>query len=95
MDVWATHNIDNYVSRGANTPTIALTKTQHAATTDVYRKWLFEKTGKEVGGHVDWSKVSPQEMQQLTESMFDAASVPEAARREYYRAFHQYIYRGD
>ncbi|WP_081444730.1 hypothetical protein [Blastopirellula marina] len=61
----------------------------------MYRDWLFEQTGKRVGGRVDWSKVSPQEMQRLTERMFDAASVPDAARREYYRAFRQYIYRGN
>lgn len=95
LDVWAKHNIDDYVSRGTRTPTVALTKTQHEATRKVYRDWLFEQTGKRVGGRVDWSKVSPQEMQRLTERMFDAASVPDAARREYYQAFHQYIYRSN
>ncbi|BDG36342.1 pre-toxin TG domain-containing protein [Saccharococcus caldoxylosilyticus] len=93
LDVWAKHNIPNYVSRGADTPTIALTKEQHDATKRVYREWLYEKTGKKVGGKVDWKSVSPQEVQQLTERMFDAANVPQSARRDYYRAFHQYIYR--
>jgi hypothetical protein len=93
LDVWAKHNIPNYVSRGADTPTIALTKEQHDATKMVYREWLYEKTGKKVGGKVDWKSVSPQEVQQLTERMFDAANVPQSARRDYYRAFHQYIYR--
>jgi predicted ribonuclease toxin of YeeF-YezG toxin-antitoxin module len=93
LDVWAKHNIPNYVSRGTDTPTIALTKAQHDATKSVYREWLYEKTGKKVGGKVDWKTVSPQEMHQLTERMFDAANVPQSARREYYRAFHQYIYR--
>ncbi|MED0703753.1 hypothetical protein [Aeribacillus composti] len=93
LDVWAKHNVPNYVSRGADTPTVALTKAQHDVTKAVYRQWLYEKTGKNVGGKVDWKTVSPREMQQLTERMFDAAGVPQSARREYYRAFHQYIYR--
>jgi hypothetical protein len=94
LDVWAKHNIDNYVSRGARTPTLALTNAQHEAATRVYRDWLFEQTGKRVGGRVDWSKISPQEMQSLANRMFDAADVPEAARLEYFRAFYQYVYRG-
>lgn len=93
LDVWAKHNVPNYVSRGADTPTVALTKAQHDVTKAVYRQWLYEKTGKNVGGKVDWKTVSPREMQQLTERMFDAAGVPQSARRGYYRAFHQYIYR--
>ncbi|PEJ72830.1 hypothetical protein CN888_16475 [Bacillus wiedmannii] len=80
MDVWAKHNVPDYVSRGANTPTIALTKEQHNATKAVYRQWLFEKTGKKVGGKVDWKSVSPKEIQELTEKMFDAANVPRLAR---------------
>ncbi|WP_257143498.1 sugar-binding protein, partial [Bacillus cereus] len=93
MDVWAKHNVPDYVSRGANTPTIALTKEQHNATKAVYRQWLFEKTGKKVGGKVDWKSVSPKEIQELTEKMFDAANVPRLARQEYYRAFNQYNFR--
>ncbi|PEY52154.1 sugar-binding protein [Bacillus cereus] len=93
MDVRAKHNVPDYVSRGANTPTIALTKEQHNATKAVYRQWLFEKTGKKVGGKVDWKSVSPKEIQELTEKMFDAANVPRLARQEYYRAFNQYNFR--
>ena len=70
-----------------------MTKAQHDVTKAVYRQWLYEKTGKNVGGKVDWKTVSPREMQQLTERMFDATGVPQSARRGYYRAFHQYIYR--
>jgi hypothetical protein len=92
LDVWASHNIPGYVSRGANTPTIALTGAQHAATKAVYRDWLFEQTGRRVGGSVNWSHVSPREIQSLTNRMLDAAGVPGAARAEYFRVFHQYIY---
>ncbi len=65
---------------------------QHAATKSVYRDWLFERTGKKVGGKVNWSEVSPQEIQGLSERMFDAAKVPQEARVEYYREFNRYIY---
>ncbi|WP_439390258.1 T7SS effector LXG polymorphic toxin [Bacillus velezensis] len=93
MDVWAKHNVPNYVSRGSNTPTVALTKEQHNATKKVYREWLFEKTGKKVGGKVNWKEVSPREIQELTEKMFDAANVPIEARQQYYNAFNQYNFR--
>ncbi|WP_339181571.1 ribonuclease YeeF family protein [Bacillus sp. FSL R5-0560] len=93
MDVWAKHNVRNYVSRGSNTPTVALTKEQHNATKKVYREWLYEKTGKKVGGKVNWKEVSPREIQDLTEKMFDAAKVPKEARQQYYNAFNQYNFR--
>jgi toxin YokI len=54
---------------------------------------LFDKTGKKVGGQINWTKISPKEMQSLSERMFDAANVPQSARQEYYRAFNQYNYR--
>ncbi len=93
MDVWAKHNVPNYVSRGGNTITVALIKEQHDATKAIYRQWLYEKTGKKVGGKVDWQSVSPKEIQELTEKMFDAAKVPNSARQEYYNAFNRYNYR--
>ncbi|MDQ0233421.1 hypothetical protein J2S19_004768 [Metabacillus malikii] len=93
MDVWAKHNVPNYVSRGGNTPTLALTKEQHDATKAVYRQWLYEKTGKKVGGKIDWQSVSPREIQELTERMFDAANVPKSARQEYYNSFNKYNFR--
>lgn len=54
--------------------------------------WLFEKTGKQVEGVIDWTKISPQEVQALLNRMFDAAKVPQAARDAYMCAFNQYIY---
>ncbi len=92
LDVWATHNIDGYKSRASKSTTIALTNSQHDATKSVYRDWLFEKTGKRVGGKVDWKTVSAQEIQSLSERMFDAANVPMSARRNYYSEFNKYIY---
>lgn len=93
LDVWASNNVPGYVSRASNNPTIALTKKQHEATKGVYREWLQEKTGRKVGGKIDWSKITPNEVQALSERMLDAAKVPQKAREEYYQAFNKYIYR--
>lgn len=41
---------------------------------------------------MDWKTVSPQEIQSLSERMFDAANVPMSARRNYYSEFNKYIY---
>ena len=79
------------MSRGPSTPTLTLTPEQHAATKAVYRDWLFEKTGKRVGGRVEWKKVSWPEVKGLAERMFDAAKVPPPARQRYYEIFRQYV----
>ena len=92
LDVWAKNNIKGYKSRASKSTTIALTKKQHDATKAVYRDWLYEKTGKKVGGKIDWTSISPKEIQTLSERMFDAAGVPNYARRNYYSKFNKYIY---
>lgn len=94
LDIWATHNIEGYPSRATHNPTIELTKAQPDATKVAYRDWLEEKTGKRVGGKVDWTKVSPREAYHLSERMFDAAGVPQDARNKYYSEFNKYIYTG-
>lgn len=71
---------------------MALTVSQHAATQDVLRQWLFDQTGRRVGGVIDWTNVGPREIQQLAYDMFDAAGVPKEAVQNYFSAFHQYIY---
>ena len=88
----AKNNIKGYKSRESKSTTIALTKKQHDATKAVYRDWLYEKTGKKVGGKIDWTSISPKEIQTLSERMFDAAGVPNYARRNYYSKFNKYIY---
>ncbi len=93
LDVWAKNNITGYVSREDTGPAIALTDAQHEATKAVYRQWLFDLTGKYIGGSVDWTTISARDMQELSESMFDAAGVPDEARQAYYEAFYRYIYR--
>ena len=92
LDVWAKNNICGYKSRANDSTTIVLTREQHAATKSVYREWLYEKTGRKVGGKVNWKNISPQDIQSLSEKMFDAAGVPDYTRRNYYNEFNKYIY---
>jgi RHS repeat-associated protein len=93
LDKWASENIPGYVSRAADNPTVALTKAQHDATKAVYRDWLYDMTGRRVGGKINWTAVSPRDIYDLSERMFDSAGVPNDVRQEYYSAFNQYIYR--
>jgi hypothetical protein len=92
LDAWAKNNIPGYVSRASGSTTMALTPAQHAATKAVYRDWLQSMTGKAVGGKVDWKSVSPREMLNLSERMFNAAGVSQAQRNAFYAEFNRYIY---
>jgi RHS repeat-associated protein len=94
LDVWASHNVPGYVSRASHNPAIALTKTEHDFTKKAYRDWLEKKTGRRVGGAVDWSKVSRAEVNRLAEKMFDEAKVPKSARKNYYQAFSKSLRKG-
>ena len=91
MDMWAQKNIPGYKPRPADSTAMALTPEQHNATRSVFGKWKYENYGFK--GQVDWKSISPQQIQKLSEDMFDAAKVPQAARRDYYQEFHKYIYR--
>ena len=94
LDIWMSKNIPSYGGvRPRNSPTIALSKKNHSATKKVYRDWLEQKTGKRVGGKIDWENVTPREISTLTEKMFDSAKVPLESRNNYYRALNQYLYR--
>lgn len=92
LDAWAKENIPGYRSRAADNPAIELSTNNHAATKAVFREWLTENYGKPVGVKVDWANVSPREVLNLTERMFDAARVPQTVRNNYYRTFNQYVY---
>jgi len=92
LDVWSKHNVPGYKSRAAGSTTVALTKAEHDATKAVYRDWLEARTGRRVGGKVDWKTVSPREIFDLSERMFDAAGVSQAARNDYYSEFTGYLY---
>ncbi|MBZ5793560.1 DUF6531 domain-containing protein, partial [Burkholderia contaminans] len=95
LDVWMAKNVPEYGGKyPTNSPTIALSNESHSATKAAYRDWLTAKTGRPVGGKVDWEAVTNREMQQLSEQMFEAANVPQASREAYYRALNQYLYTG-
>jgi hypothetical protein len=94
LDVWASQNVPGYVSRAAGSPTVALSNDAHAATNAIYREWLTANYGKPVGIKVDWTSVSPREVFNLSEKMFDAARISPAIRNDYYRSFNRYIYGG-
>jgi hypothetical protein len=92
LDVWAKENIPGYVSRAPGTPTVVMQPETHSVTKTVYRDWVEERTGRRVGGAVDWKSITPQEAQAISEKMFDAAKVPTETRELYYRLFNQHIH---
>ncbi|RPD43604.1 hypothetical protein DNI29_23435 [Hymenobacter sediminis] len=73
---------------------MALTQSQHSNTKSIYRDWLEQRTGRRVGGKVDWTTVSEAEVRDLSEKMFDAANVPQPARDAYYKKFSDYVSNG-
>jgi hypothetical protein len=82
------------LDRASHNPAIALSTDEHSATKKAYRDWLEEKTGKRVGGVIDWSKIFKAEIKKLSERMFDDAKVPKAARKNYYAVFNKYLKKG-
>lgn len=72
MDVWAKNNIPGYKSYDKNSTAVALSTANHNATRSEFIKWVMEKTGSP-SGKIDWTKVSPREIQELTERLFDSA----------------------
>ncbi len=89
MDAWARNNIPGYISRQYSQPTIQLTKELHDAAHEAERTWMKKTFGKVRG---NWNKITPQQIFELSEIMFDAAGVPEQIRSDYYRQFNEYIY---
>lgn len=66
--------------------------THHGATKQVFRDWLQANYGRPVGVRVDWQSMGPREILGLSEEMFDAAGVPQAARDTYYGELTHYLY---
>ena len=92
MDAWLKNNVPGYKTRAGDSTTMALTPSDHAATKSVFRDWLETNYGKPVGVKVDWKSMDPREIHQLSENMFDAAGVPQAARDAYYSELNKYLY---
>ena len=91
LDIWASANIPGYARRNPNAPIILLTGSQHNKTIEVFNQWRLNKTGS-ITGRIDWSTISPHELQALAEQMFEAAGVPSEAREAYYKVFDKYLY---
>jgi RHS repeat-associated protein len=92
LDKWLSENVPGYVSRAKASLAIRLSEEHHAATKAVFREWLEARTGRPVGGVVDWTTVTPREIYTLSEKMFDAAKVPAATREQFYSILTSIIY---
>jgi hypothetical protein len=92
LDMWAKmNNLENYSTLGS--PTVLLTAANHNLTRGVFNNWKYQNFGS-VAAKVDWTRVSPNQIQALAEQMFDAAKVPSEVRQQYYRDFAQLLYEG-
>lgn len=78
--------------RANKSTTIALSPENHKRAHDISRQWMKEKTGRPVGGKINWKELSPREIQGLSDRMMDAVGVPTEKRIEFYNALHQYLY---
>lgn len=58
----------------------------HNATRRAFNAWRNER-----GGKIDWSKVSEDDIRQLSERLFNAAEVPAEVRAEYYKQFEAFL----
>jgi RHS repeat-associated protein len=88
LDAWARANILGYRSGAA--PAVVLSIEQHNATRAVFNTWRAEQGWARTP--LDWSRVSPQQMQALTYRMFEAAGVPKDVMNNYFRAFDEFLY---
>jgi len=88
LNEWAEANIASY-SKGS-APAMVLPAQQHNASRVAFNTWRREVTGS-ITGRIDWKSMSRGDAMRLSERMFDAAGVPQNARREYYAAFDDYL----
>lgn len=63
----------------------------HEATKNVFREWLRDKTGKPVGGIVDWLSISKDEIMTLSNNMLNATNVPDSVRDNYFELFDAFL----
>lgn len=88
LDAWARANILGYKSGAA--PAVVLSIEQHNATRAIFNTWRAEQGWARTP--IDWSRVSPQQIQALTYRMFEAAGVPKDVVSNYFRAFDEFLY---
>ncbi|MGW7158150.1 RHS repeat-associated core domain-containing protein [Paenibacillus taichungensis] len=92
MNEWAKQNVPGYTTFVNVSPTVALSVDNHKLTKEIFREWSRENYGRPVGAKIEWTKMSPQQIQKLSEDMFNASKTPDSARREYYRTLNQFLY---
>ena len=61
---------------------------------ETYERSMEDPAGfwAEAARAIDWTKVTPHQIEMAAEMMFKIAGVPPEAQAAYWRAFHQYIY---
>jgi hypothetical protein len=84
MSAWMEKNFPEY--NAGKAPAILMPEANHRLTFGVFNKWKAAMAQK-MDGAFDWRKVSEEEMRELAEEMFDAASVPASIRQEYWAEF--------
>ncbi len=72
-------------------PSLVLSTAEHMATRGYFAQWRIEKTGS-LTGYIDWTAMSPRDIQAWAYHMFEVAGVPDEAVQSYFRALNQYIY---
>jgi len=91
LDAWAKAHIPGYVSRAAHNPTIAVDPALHLETVRVTNTWMATLPKMAGTRRVDWAAVSPDQVIEFSERLFDTLHVPAAKRLEYYEVFLDYI----
>ena len=87
MDAWAKHNIPGYRSRHGSNPSVRMPKKNHDPTIRASYEWLDANAPGRT-----FQELSPREIKQLSDFLFDAAKAPMHVRDEYYSWFTRYIY---
>jgi hypothetical protein len=88
MSKWMKSKLPGYDKNKA--PAVLMPNTNHHATYGIFNKWRAQWTRK-MGGTFDWSKVSEEDMRELSEQMFDAAKVPANIRQQYWKEFEKML----
>jgi len=84
MSRWMKEHFPKYNPEKA--PAVLMDIERHNATRRIFNNWR-----DELGGKVNWGKVSEADIRKLSERMFDAAEVPAAIRAEYYKQFEEFL----
>ncbi|HEY4308386.1 MAG TPA: hypothetical protein VGN12_02940 [Pirellulales bacterium] len=81
MSAWMKRKYPNYDESKA--PAVLMPKENHKKTYGVYNAWRAHAK-REMGGTFDWNSVPEDEVQKLSERMFDASGIPHVIRKQYW-----------